>query len=95
MIAPILGGHAAADTEAVVNPTSTIQVKANTEDTMDIEKDLTTNMTSDEGVFTAEVVTVTNLDGATQKETKIFTWTEAEVQAKIAAMNNVVKVDIN
>jgi K(+)-stimulated pyrophosphate-energized sodium pump len=95
VIAPILGGHAAADTEAVVNPTSTIQVKANTEDTMDVEKDVTVNMTSNEGVFTAEVVTVTNLDGATQKETKIFTGTEAEVQAKIAAMNNVVKVDIN
>ena len=95
VIAPILGGHAAADTGAVVSPTSTMQVKASTEDTMDVEKDVTVNMTSNEGVFTAEVVTVTNLDGATQKETKIFTGTEAEVQAKIAAMNNVVKVDIN
>ena len=47
VIAPILGGHAAADTEAVVNPTSTIQVKANTEDTVDVEKDLTVKMTSD------------------------------------------------
>jgi K(+)-stimulated pyrophosphate-energized sodium pump len=95
VIAPILGGHAASDTEAVVSPTSTMQVKTSTEDTMDVEKDVTVNMTSDEGVFTAEVVTVTKLDGATQKETKIFTGTEAEVQAKIAAMNNVVKVDIN
>ena len=95
VIAPILGGHAAADTEAVVSPTSTMQVKASTEDTMDVEKDVTVNMTSDEGVFTAEVVTETKLDGATQKETKIFTGTEAEVKAKIAAMNNVVKVDIN
>ena len=95
VIAPILGGHAAADTGAVVSPTSTMQVKASTEDTMDVEKDVTVNMTSDEGVFTAEVVTVTKLDGATQKETKIFTGTEAEVKAKIAAMNNVVKVDIN
>ena len=95
VIAPILGGHAAADTGAVVNPTSTMQVKTSTEDTMDVEKDVTVNMTSDEGVFTAEVVTVTKLDGATQKETKIFTGTEAEVKAKIAAMNNVVKVDIN
>jgi len=95
VIAPILGGHAAADTGAVVNPTSTMQVKTSTEDTMDVEKDVTVNMTSDEGVFTAEVVTETKLDGATQKETKIFTGTEAEVKAKIAAMNNVVKVDIN
>jgi len=95
VIAPILGGHAAADTGAVVSPTSTMQVKASTEDTMDVEKDVTVNMTSDEGVFTAEVVTETKLDGATQKETKIFTGTEAEVKAKIAAMNNVVKVDIN
>jgi K(+)-stimulated pyrophosphate-energized sodium pump len=95
VIAPILGGHAAADTGAVVNPTSTMQVKASTEDTMDVEKDVTVNMTSNEGVFTAEVVTETKLDGATQKETKIFTGTEAEVKAKIAAMNNVVKVDIN
>ena len=93
VIAPILGGHAAADTGAVVNPTSTIQVKANTEDTMDVEKDVTVNMTSDEGVFTAEVVTVTKLDGATQKETKIFTGTEAEVMAKIEAMK-IVEVDI-
>ena len=95
VIAPILGGHAAADTEAVVSPTSTMQVKASTEDTMDVEKDVTVNMTADEGVFTAEVVTVTKLDGATQKETKIFKGTEAEVTAKIDAMNNVVKVDIN
>ena len=93
VIAPILGGHAAADTGAVVNPTSTIQVKANTEDTMDVEKDVTVNMTSDEGVFTAEVVTVTKLDGATQKETKIFTGTEAEVMAKIEAMK-IVEVNI-
>ena len=95
VIAPILGGHAAADTGVVVSPTSTMQVKASTEDTMDVEKDVTVNMTSNEGVFTAEVVTETKLDGATQKETKIFTGTEAEVKAKIAAMNNVVKVDIN
>ncbi|MDA9308042.1 sodium-translocating pyrophosphatase [Flavobacteriaceae bacterium] len=95
VIAPILGGHAAADTGAVVSPTSTMQVKASTEDTMDVEKDVTVNMTSDEGVFTAEVVTVTKLDRATQKETKIFTGTEAEVMAKIEAMNNVIKVDIN
>ena len=93
VIAPILGGHAAADTGAVVNPTSTIQVKASTEDTMDVEKDVTVNMTSDEGVFTAEVVTVTKLDGATQKETKIFTGTEAEVMAKIEAMK-IVEVNI-
>ena len=93
VIAPILGGHAAADTGAVVNPTSTIQVKANTEDTMDVEKDVTVNMTSDEGVFTAEVVTVTKLDGATQKETKIFTGTQAEVMAKIEAMK-IVEVNI-
>ena len=93
VIAPILGGHAAADTGAVVNPTSTIQVKANTEDTMDVEKDVTVKVTSDEGVFTAEVVTVTKLDGATQKETKIFTGTEAEVMAKIEAMK-IVEVNI-
>ena len=93
VIAPILGGHAAPDTGAVVNPTSTIQVKASTEDTMDVEKDVTVNMTSDEGVFTAEVVTVTKLDGATQKETKIFTGTEAEVMAKIEAMK-IVEVNI-
>jgi len=86
VIAPILGGHAASDTEAVVSPTSTMQVKTSTEDTMDVEKDVTVNMTSDEGVYTAEVVTVTKLDGATQKETKIFTGTEAEVMAKIEAM---------
>ena len=93
VIAPILGGHAAADTGAVVNPTSTMQVKASTEDTMDVEKDVTVNMTSDEGVFTAEVVTVTKLDGATQKETKIFTGTQAEVMAKIEAMK-IVEVNI-
>ena len=93
VIAPILGGHAAADTEAVVNPTSTMQVKASTEDTTDVEKDVTVKVTSDEGVFTAEVVTVTKLDGATQKETKIFTGTEAEVMAKIEAMK-IVEVDI-
>ncbi|MDC1373334.1 sodium-translocating pyrophosphatase [Flavobacteriaceae bacterium] len=93
VIAPILGGHTAADTGAVVNPTSTMQVKANTEDTMDVEKDVTVNMTSDEGVFTAEVVTVTKLDGATQKETKIFTGTQAEVMAKIEAMK-IVEVNI-
>ena len=93
VIAPILGGHAAADTGAVVNPTSTIQVKANTEDTMDVEKDVTVKVTSDEGVFTAEVVTVTKLDGATQKETKIFTGTQAEVMAKIEAMK-IVEVNI-
>ena len=93
VIAPILGGHAAADTGAVVSPTSTMQVKASTEDTMDVEKDVTVNMTSDEGVFTAEVVTVTKLDGATQKETKIFTGTEAEVMAKIEAMK-IVEVNI-
>jgi K(+)-stimulated pyrophosphate-energized sodium pump len=86
VIAPILGGHAASDTEAVLSPTSTMQVKTSTEDTMDVEKNVTVNMTSDEGVFTAEVVTVTKLDGATQKETKIFTGTEAEVMAKIEAM---------
>jgi len=93
VIAPILGGHAAADTGAVVSPTSTMQVKASTEDTMDVEKDVTVNMTSDEGVFTAEVVTVTKLDGATQKETKIFTGTQAEVMAKIEAMK-IVEVNI-
>ena len=93
VIAPILGGHAAADTGAVVSPTSTMQVKASTEDTMDVEKDVTVNMTSDEGVFKAEVVTVTKLDGATQKETKIFTGTEAEVMAKIEAMK-IVEVNI-
>ena len=93
VIAPILGGHAAADTGAVVNPTSTIQVKANTEDTMDVEKDVTVNMTSDEGVFTAEVVTETKLDGATQKETKIFTGTEAEVMAKIEAMKIINEIE--
>ena len=87
VIAPILGGHAAADTGAVVNPTTnTMQVKASTEVTMDVEKDVTVKMTSDEGVFTAEVVTVTQLDGATQKEISIFTGTEAEVMAKIEAM---------
>ncbi|MDB4215909.1 sodium-translocating pyrophosphatase [bacterium] len=86
VIAPILGGHAAADTGAVVSPTSTMQVKASTEDTMDVEKDVTVNMTSDEGVFTAEVVTETKLDGATQKKISIFTGTEAEVMAKIEAM---------
>ena len=93
VIAPILGGHAAADTEAVVNPTSTMQVKASTEDTTDVEKDVTVKVTSDEGVFTAEVVTVTKLDGATQKETKIFKGTEAEVMAKIEAMK-IVEVNI-
>ncbi|MDA8971096.1 sodium-translocating pyrophosphatase [Flavobacteriaceae bacterium] len=93
VIAPILGGHAAADTGAVVNPTSTMQVKASTEDTADVEKDVTVKVTSDEGVFTAEVVTVTKLDGATQKETKIFTGTEAEVMAKIEAMK-IVEVNI-
>ena len=93
VIAPILGGHAAADTGAVVNPTSTMQVKASTEDTTDVEKDVTVKVTSDEGVFTAEVVTVTKLDGATQKETKIFTGTEAEVMAKIEAMK-IVEVNI-
>jgi K(+)-stimulated pyrophosphate-energized sodium pump len=87
VIAPILGGHAAADTGAVVNPTTnTMQVKASTEVTMDVEKDVTVKMTSDKGVFTAEVVTVTQLDGATQKEISIFTGTEAEVMAKIEAM---------
>lgn len=87
VIAPILGGHAAADTGAVVNSTTnTMQVKASTEVTMDVEKDVTVKMTSDEGVFTAEVVTVTQLDGATQKEINIFTGTEAEVMAKIEAM---------
>ena len=87
VIAPILGGHAAADTGAVVNSTTnTMQVKASTEVTMDVEKDVTVKMTSDEGVFTAEVVTVTQLDGATQKEISIFTGTEAEVMAKIEAM---------
>ncbi|MDB4175033.1 sodium-translocating pyrophosphatase [Flavobacteriaceae bacterium] len=86
VIAPILGGHAAADTGAVVSPTSTMQVKASTEDTMDVEKDVTVNMTSDEGVFTAEVVTETKLDGATQKKISIFTGTKAEVMAKIEAM---------
>ena len=93
VIAPILGGHADADTGAVVSPTSTMQVKASTEDTMDVEKDVTVKVTSDEGVFKAEVVTVTKLDGATQKETKIFTGTEAEVMAKIEAMK-IVEVNI-
>jgi K(+)-stimulated pyrophosphate-energized sodium pump len=87
VIAPILGGHAA-DAEAVLNPQSTKQVNMSQQDATDVEKekDVVVKMTSDEGVFTAEVITETKMDGFTKKETNVFTGTEAEVMAKIEAM---------
>jgi K(+)-stimulated pyrophosphate-energized sodium pump len=90
VIAPILGGHAA-DAEAVLNPQSTKQVNMSQQDATDVEKekDVVVKMTSDEGVFTAEVITETKMDGFTKKETNVFTGTEAEVMAKIEAMKSV------
>ncbi len=90
VIAPILGGHAA-DAEAVLNPQSTKQVNMSQQDVTDVEKekDVVIKMTSDEGVFTAEVITETKMDGFTKKETNVFTGTEAEVMAKIEAMKAV------
>jgi K(+)-stimulated pyrophosphate-energized sodium pump len=90
VIAPILGGHAA-DAEAVLNPQSTKQVNMSQQDVTDVEKekDVVIKMTSDEGVFTAEVITETKMDGFTKKETNVFTGTEAEVMAKIEAMKSV------
>jgi K(+)-stimulated pyrophosphate-energized sodium pump len=90
VIAPILGGHAA-DAEAVLNPQSTKQVNMSQQDVTDVEKekDVVVKMTSDEGVFTAEVITETKMDGFTKKETNVFTGTEAEVMAKIEAMKSV------
>jgi K(+)-stimulated pyrophosphate-energized sodium pump len=90
VIAPILGGHAA-DAEAVLNPQSTKQVNMSQQDATDVEKekDVVVKMTSDEGIFTAEVITETKMDGFTKKETNVFTGTEAEVMAKIEAMKSV------
>jgi len=90
VIAPILGGHAVADAEAVISPQSTMQVSANSQQTMDVEKDVTVKMTSQDGVFTATVTITTQQDGYTKKVSKLFTGTETEVMAKLEAMDVVV-----
>ena len=79
VIAPILGGHAVADTSADATQENTIQVNT--------EKQVSVEMSSDDdGLFTATVTITTQEDGYTTKMSKIFKGTEAEVTAQIEAL---------
>ena len=79
VIAPILGGHAVADTSADATQENTIQVNT--------EKQVSVEMSSDDnGYFTATVTITTQEDGYTTKMSKIFKGTEAEVTAQIEAL---------
>ncbi len=79
VIAPILGGHAVADTSADATQENTIQVNT--------EKQVSAEMSSDDnGLFTATVTITTQEDGYTTKMSKIFKGTMAEVTAQIEAL---------
>jgi len=79
VIAPILGGHAVADTSADATQENTIQVNT--------EKQVSVEMSSDDnGLFTATVTITTQEDGYTTKMSKIFKGTEAEVTAQVEAL---------
>ena len=79
VIAPILGGHAVADTSADATQENTIQVNT--------EKQVSVEMSSDDdGLYTATVTITTQEDGYTTKMSKIFKGTEAEVTAQIEAL---------
>jgi len=79
VIAPILGGHAVADTSADATQENTIQVNT--------EKQVSVEMSSDDdGLYTATVTITTQEDGYTTKMSKIFKGTEAEVTAQVEAL---------
>ena len=85
VIAPILGGHATEETAAGANKENTMQV-----DTVkQVEKQVRVEMTSDDDeLFTATVTIETKKDGETTSETKSYTGTKQEVDAKIQALDN-------
>ena len=85
VIAPILGGHATEETAADANKENTMQV-----DTVkQVEKQVRVEMTSDDDeLFTATVTIETKKDGETTSETKSYTGTKQEVDAKIQALDN-------
>ena len=85
VIAPILGGHATEETAADANKENTMQV-----DTVkQVEKQVRVEMSSDDDeLFTATVTIETKKDGETTSETKSYTGTKQEVDAKIQALDN-------
>ena len=85
VIAPILGGHATEETAADANKENTMQV-----DTVkQVEKQVRVEMTSDDDeLFTATVTIETKKDGETTSETKSYTGTKQEVDAKIQALDD-------
>jgi len=86
VIAPILGGHAIADTEAVANKEMTMEVETEKK----VEKQVRVEMSSDDDqLYTATVTITTQEDGYTTKVDKIFTGTRAEVEAKIQSLDDV------
>ena len=86
VIAPILGGHAIADTEAVDNKEMTMEVETEKK----VEKQVRVEMSSDDDqLYTATVTITTQEDGYTTKVDKIFTGTRAEVEAKIQSLDDV------
>ncbi len=86
VIAPILGGHAIADTEAVANKEMTMEVETEKK----VEKQVRVEMSSDDDqLYTATVTITTQEDGYTTKVDKIFTGTRDEVEAKIQSLDDV------
>ena len=86
VIAPILGGHAIADTEAVANKEMTMEVETEKK----VEKQVRVEMSSDDDqLYTATVTITTQEDGYTTKVDKIFTGSRAEVEAKIQSLDDV------
>ena len=86
VIAPILGGHAIADTETVANKEMTMEVETEKK----VEKQVRVEMSSDDDqLYTATVTITTQEDGYTTKVDKIFTGTRAEVEAKIQSLDDV------
>ena len=86
VIAPILGGHAIADTETVANKEMTMEVETEKK----VEKQVRVEMSSDDDkLYTATVTITTQEDGYTTKVDKIFTGTRDEVEAKIQSLDDV------
>ena len=85
VIAPILGGHAAEETEADANKENTMQVDT----AKQVEKQVRVEMSSDDDeLFTATVTIETKKDGETTSVTKSYTGTKQEVDAKIQALDD-------
>lgn len=104
VIAPILGGHSAVDTDAdnvstemlmIDENGNTMSLSANKDDIAkkaEITREVMIQMSVDGDVTTAEVITQTTRDGKTTREVEVFTGTEEQVLADIEKLKS---VDVN